>query len=226
MILVITATPALSDGSGTVYRWVWKEAVGDLGMEGNRGSSGTSSTLIEACRDAGNAIYEEWGYGQQMGRLAVIIVLPAERKIFEASTGLKFEGILSLPDRMEVIGPRSVDTFVRQGSSSDCYSTHGAAGYQTFDYWEGSCIVCGFCKHRIVNPQPTGGRLQSVKVEADGFWPKLAWWLRKIHGIEPVERIPRWPDFVKGQPPTELVRRLTQRFPNRAKVRSIPWYPD
>lgn len=54
---------------GTAYKWTATE-VTDGKIETI--AEGQSPTVIEACRDAGNAIYEAWGYAVTMGRLQVV----------------------------------------------------------------------------------------------------------------------------------------------------------
>ena len=53
----------------TVYEWeIVQHVIGT-----NRVTwSGRAATLIEAARDAGNAMYDAWGYADSMGRLAVV----------------------------------------------------------------------------------------------------------------------------------------------------------
>jgi len=67
-----------------------------------------------------------------------------------------------------------------------CSSTHGAAGYASGSYWDGSVIVCGECGWRIINPLPTGAKFVLRK----GFWNKL---------LNKGDWIPSWPDWL-GQP--------------------------
>lgn len=55
---------AVWHGDGTSYGWRAEE-------DGRIVAKGDAPTLLAACRDAGNAVYNAWRYAESMGRLAI-----------------------------------------------------------------------------------------------------------------------------------------------------------
>lgn len=68
---------------GTAYGWTATEMTAG---KNEIIAEGEAPTVIEACRDAGNAIYEAWGYAATMGRLQVVgeepVIVGAEGFVF------------------------------------------------------------------------------------------------------------------------------------------------
>jgi hypothetical protein len=52
-------------GGGSAYEW-------EVSEDGRIVRNGVAPTMLEAAMHAGNAVYDEWGYAEESGRLAIV----------------------------------------------------------------------------------------------------------------------------------------------------------